>query len=537
MKRLPPLLFFAPLNSDPVPALQAVEIASSLQIPSFHIVGLPGPEVAEARERVKAAIEAAGFEFPRRRVILNLSPASVRKQGTGLDLPMALAVLHEAEHRLDSKKSQGDPLRCAAWAELGLDGTLKPTGQITRALCASFDAGVDFLILPEQEARDASDALDLIERVQQPRQRVPRLLFARCLTEAWENLLVAALNDSPIPRIREMSPERESVLNLAATDQTAPEGLLAIPASLERILGIASAGAHHLLLLGPRGTGKTHALEWLVSIQAPARPKTLLERKLLAELVCRPGGSWDSPGYRRVGVHARPQALIGSAQAHRIRPGEFSLAHGGLLLADELPEWPRDSRESLREPMERGSITLTRAQGAVELPARFALAANGNLCPCGGVPSELQGASPSRAAPCICDPSTRQRYLSRLSGPVLDRIDLVIQLGMPGGTPNSADTRTQWQKLREKVASSREEMISRWGAPPGRLDSAQLESLLRESPKLLEHRALQEAHSLRSRHKLLRIAMSLACWDGSPAPTPAHLTEASLYRCDRFVTK
>jgi len=415
--------FAAPLNHEPRPVLQSIEVASSLQIPNFQIIGLPCPEVAEARERIRAAIETSGFEFPKRRVVLNLSPASVRKRGTGLDLAMALAIL---EAHSKSNRNRERPVEfVVAWGELGLDGRVKPAGQLTRALYASWAAQARIILVPKEEFSRAVEALNWMSRSQTFDFRAPVLIPISTLREAWD-----VIRNSNA----ENSQKIDSTPAVPDAKYSPPiDDLLALPPSLERTIGIAASGSHHILLLGPRGTGKSHALEWLIRLQPELSARTLVENALVTELAQGISQTSDSSPLlpvRRIGAQVRPAALIGAANSFFVRPGEFSLAHGGLLIADEFPEWPRDSREVLREPLENGVVTLTRASGSMQVPARFNFAANGNLCPCGGWPSHfpipqeyrVSGRRPPR---CKCGKAARDHYLARISGPVLDRIDLV----------------------------------------------------------------------------------------------------------------
>ncbi|MCM2279743.1 MAG: ATP-binding protein [Oligoflexia bacterium] len=525
----------APLNSEPIPVLQWIEIASSLQIPSFHIVGLPGPEVAEARERVRAALEAQGFEFPRRRVVLNLSPASIRKRGTGLDLAMALAVLWNKE------AAHARPLKIVAWGELGLDGKVKAAGQITRTLYACWREGISHLVISRDEEPLARERLQWIQEGEDLPGLPPVLVPVRELREAWE-VFSARSPHAFEPEISGPAPMASG--SPTPENESTPESfsnLLALPPSLERIVGVCASGSHHLLLLGPRGTGKSQALEWLIALQPPISPRSRLHSALLAELSGGPGLAPSA--IRRVSPQTRPSALLGGANPLFIRPGEFSLAHGGLLIADELPEWPRDSREALREPLERGRVTLTRTYGSLELPARFTLAANGNLCPCGGWPPELPKplslpGKRLRIPRCKCTHSMRRAYLQRLSGPVLDRIDLVY-IGAGAGLPEkplggSNRVCELFLSLQAKVRCARELTLRHRGVPAALIPASDLELLLENHPDWSAMIEQSEQQSLRARHKLLRVALSLAAWDGANEPSPAHFTEAACYRPDRF---
>lgn len=505
----------APLTTEAIPILQWIEVASSLQIPNFHIIGLPGPEVEEARERVRAAIEASGLEFPRKRIVLNLSPASIRKRGTGLDLAMALSLL--CNQVVDQ-----NPRHLVAWGELGLDGAIKSAGQMNRVLFATWSAQVPMLILAPS---DYAIAMGILEDLRSTGQFIgvePQLFVAESLAEAWQ-----ILNDSrPAPKQSKLNNFnlKECMKKNKISD------LLPLHPSMERLLGVAAAGAHHLLLLGPRGTGKSHALDWLVALQPHLSPDLRLQNALIAELGTIP----PKEPIRRLSVHTRPSALLGGASPGRIRPGEVSLAHGGLLVADEFLEWPRDSREGLREPLEKGTVTLTRVHGCLELPARFTLAASGNLCPCGGWPQKIpypRDLSHRQKKPprCICRPKDRHRYLSRLSGPILDRVDLVsIVLS---AADRKIDLKPQQaMKLRDKVQTVRENAICRWKAPAGQIPSFDLEALLNSNPEWTKSLDAIEHQSLRARHKVARIALTLSLWDGAQEPTRTHFLEASFYR-------
>jgi magnesium chelatase family protein len=337
--------------------------------------------------------------------------------------------------------------------------------------------------------------------------------------------------------------------------------LLPLAPALERAIAVAACGGHHLLLLGPRGTGKSHALEWLIALQPPLEHQTALENRLVSELAPPRGRLTENRGagsglsdersrpVRRVGIQAKAPALIGSATARGILPGEFSRAHGGVLIADEFPEWARDAREALREPLERGRVTLTRVQGAEELPAGFVFAANGNLCPCGGWPRDsaptaiTQKDATLRPRVCRCSEPARQSYLERISGPILDRIDLVVRVNAELPMARSqkgkrAETKERptvpeesaLTELRDRVLQARERLLRTWGELPGRLNGSRAEELLERHPHwrpLLETPPLA---SLRSRHKRLRVALSLAAWDGKTLPEKAHFLEAALLR-------
>ena len=510
----------APLNSGPDPAVQWIEVASFFQIPGIQIVGLAGQEVQEAKDRIRSALQASGFELPRKRIILNLSPSSIRKRGTGTDLSMALAVLSATEKYEISRKVM-------AWGELGLDGQIKSVGQLTRALFASIREGFDFLFLPREDLVEASSRLQLIESTY-PGRKKPALIGVSKLKDAWQALGKVARGESP------QTPFNVQEAEIEEFQTPIPKDLLPISPSLLRVLCVALSGSHHLFFYGPKGVGKTHALRWLETLLPVPSAEKILTQKLLLELKegagHLPGLQWS----RRIGQHTRPAALTGYFHGDCFIPGEYSLAHGGLLIADELPEWPKDTRESLREPLELGSLTLTRVKGQLNLPAKFILAGNGNLCPCGGWPPELiSRVSQVKKSRCRCQVSTRSQYLGRISGPIADRIDIFQVLSDSGNRlhPNPAE---QVQRYREKILETRERLLQSWGNLPGELSGAEVEALLTTHPHWKGCPEISTAGSLRERHKLVRVALSLGAWEGLPAPLLTHFSEASCYRPDRL---
>jgi magnesium chelatase family protein len=523
----------SPLTTEPHPVLQWIEVASSLQIPSFHIIGLASLEVSEARERVRAAIESSGFDFPRRRVVINLSPASIRKRGTGSDLAIALSVLGTTASEKDA------PCRyvggIVASGELGLDGRVKPVGKVMRTLHAAWEAEAQVIFLSPEDFREAQGLLPLLGRAGIFSSRPPELVAVSDLGQAWEVLC------------GKRDPQTQADLeSLSASWATPSEedtvDLLPLSSEIEKWILIAAAGLHHLLLLGPRGAGKSHAFEWLIRLQPRASAENQVKQLLIREL----SGSENlsitlAPPVRRVGTQVRAQALCGGAVGGTLRPGEFSLAHGGILIADELPEWPRDSREALREPLERGKVCLTRSSASAELPAQFVLAANGNLCPCGGWPRLLRKSFNVRPGSfrCICKDAEVSAYLKRLSGPVLDRID-IIQLVGPGTFPPPEKSASRnFEALRGRTRNSQEIARQLWGTPPGLLSSSDIERILHENPGWREILSRRSDLGMRSRHKLFRVALSLAIYEavkkgcanpGEATPSAAHFEQAFYLR-------
>jgi magnesium chelatase family protein len=291
--------------------------------------------------------------------------------------------------------------------------------------------------------------------------------------------------------------------------------VLQLPLSpkLERTLGIAVAGHHHIVLVGPRGSGKTRAIERLASLLPEDTPLSRLQRLLLEELRDPFARAESTPcAIRRVSTFVKPAALTGGFGSDGVVPGEFSLAHGGLLIADEFLEWPRDSREALREPLEAGVITLTRAKGSTRLPAGFLLAATSNPCPCG-------------LKLCRCPKNTRDNYWRRLSGPIRDRIDIGVHVENA-----STGAVTPFSASQDKIRLFQKRARELWGYQPGRIPAETIEVLIKTNPSWQDKKALKSADSLRSRHKTVRLALSLGLWDGADTPTDYHFYEAELYR-------
>lgn len=497
---------FTLLNGDVVPRCQEIEIASTFQIPHFQIIGLPGPEVAEAKDRIRSAIESSGYEFPKRKIVLNLSPASVRKEGTGLDLAMAVAVLVEG-WKIDGRSGPFPRRRIFAWGELGLDGRVKAVRSPTRAIAAAIQGGADLLLVARgDEARFRQAARDLF-----PESAAPEIRGIAHFREAESAVHARAPSDL------ETTDDGESDF---PANPPLSRHLLPIPRATAEILQIAAAGSHHFLLLGPKGIGKSLALEWFLALQPELDRETTRTRRFLSEI----SGREDERPVRRIGTQVKPAALLGSFASGGLRPGEFSLAHGGVLLADEFPEWSRDAREALREPLERRKVTLTRVDGVLELPSDFVFAGNGNLCPCGGLPD---APTDERLRACRCLPKVRERYLAKISGPILDRLDLVVLLQTRADERRDSD---DFAALREATARARASTIARYGRPPGKLQAEDLEILLAKSPGLLSDLDATPFRSLRDRHKTLRIALTLAALRERDGPDTAIFREARALR-------
>jgi len=392
---------------------------------------------------------------------------------------------------------------------------------MTRAVCACLDADVRRLIVADEDFEAALEARELIARTGKSVDFL-RVFRASTLAEAWA---IVSKNGN-----RSQSRRAGAILRLPRPRRPRPEPLsipeIRIPPSLGRSLLVSASGAHHLLFLGPKGTGKSTAGDLLIHLLPDPSPSELLEGLLIRELTAASGqrSPDDRPPVVRVPPSIRPAGLIGRYLRDLYQPGAFCLADRGLLIADELAEWPRDSREALREPLERRSVTIHRQRGPLESPARFILVATANLCPCGNY-------SPTRSKlTCRCSPRERDRYLSHLSGPVLDRIDLVSLIDVP-----SDSTQKNWPLLREfrdQALFTRSFLQSRLGLLPGELEPRKIEEVAGSVAS--SYPGYFDLVSLRGRHKLMRVALTLAALEGKTEIEEHHLFEASLFRPERW---
>ncbi|WP_449446643.1 YifB family Mg chelatase-like AAA ATPase [Thermomonas brevis] len=473
-----------------------VEVHLAGGLPAMSIVGLPEAAVREAKDRVRAAIQCAQFEFPARRITVNLAPADLPKDGGRYDLAIALGIL-AASGQLSVEALDGREFL----GELALTGELRPVDGVLAAALAAGDCGRSLVVPPGNGAEAA-----LASRVE---VRTARTLLEVC----------AALDARKALPLAEPAPCQAA----AEPDLADVRGQV----QARRALEIAAAGAHHLLLVGPPGSGKTLLASRLGGILPEPSEAEALETASIASASGRglDLSHWRQRPYRSPHHTASAVALVGGGADPR--PGEISLAHHGVLFLDELPEWSRHALEVLREPLESGSVSISRAARQCDFPARFQLVAAMNPCPCGWAGDP--------AGRCLCSSEAIRRYRARISGPLLERIDLHVEVPrMPptvlrtDGPPGESSA-----AVRERVLAARARQSTRSEQPNARLDQAQTNTFCRLAPRdtaLLERAVEALQLSARSLHRILRVARTIADLAGSEAIDTPHLTEAIGYR-------
>ncbi len=493
------------LGLDARPVCVEVHLANGL--PSFMLVGLAETEVKEARERVRSAIQNTGLEFPgNKRITVNLAPADLPKDSGRFDLPIALGIL-AASGQIDAKKMQGFEFA----GELSLGGELRAVRgalAMSLALASQTSNAVPKLVLPESSAQEAGlvpgaeiyQAHHLLDVVRQflPGDGVPDVL------DGWQRVV-------PAPRS----------ISTSYADMADVKGQIAARRALE----IAAAGGHSMLMMGAPGSGKSMLAQRFAGLLPDMTTQEALESAAVASLTGR--FSLDSWAVRPTcSPHhtASAVALVGGGSPPR--PGEISLAHQGVLFLDELPEFPRAALEALREPLESGTITISRAAHRAEFPARFQLIAAMNPCPCGYLGSSLRA--------CRCSPDQVARYQGKLSGPLLDRIDLHVEVGALAAeelinTPPGESTAS----IRVRVATARDRAIARQGHTNQALEGKAIDEQCKlddAAAKFLNTAAARLGWSGRSIHRCLKVARTIADLAGAAKVQVTHVAEAVQYR-------
>ncbi len=466
-------------------------------LPGFSIVGLPAPVVRESRERVRSAIVNSGYEFPPGRITVNLAPVELSKEGGRYDLPVALALLVASGQLRVRRQAEAE-----CYGELGLGGELRPVRGLVLAAIQAARVGHDMLL---------------------PRADLQEVALAR------HRQAFGFTNLRGVCRFLGGEADGE----VAVADPGAASPCVPVPADsidevrgqwrAKRALTIAAAGGHSLLMVGPPGSGKTMLASRLPALLPPLTEAEAIEVAGIAS-ISMPGfdpARWGQRPFRSPHHASSANAIVGGGS--KLRAGEISLAHHGVLFMDELPEFDRRVLEALREPLESGAITLARAADRLELPAEFQLVAAMNPCPCGYLGDDSRR--------CKCGPRRVQRYRSRISGPLLDRIDLHIEV--PRVDPASlqrAACAGEGARLAGSVRAARALQLARQRCCNARLDHAGIEAHCRTEPaarRLIARVSERLGLSARGYHRLLKVARTIADLEGTDALGAAHVSEAA----------
>ncbi|MDP2829424.1 MAG: YifB family Mg chelatase-like AAA ATPase [Sulfuricellaceae bacterium] len=476
--------------------LVTVEVHLANGLPSFTLVGLPEAEVKEARDRVRAALQNAGFDFPARRITVNLAPADLPKESGRFDLPIALGILAASGQIPSARLSEYEFA-----GELALAGELRP---IRGALAMTWKASKDgrSFVLPLENADEAA----LVEDAS--------VLPARTLLAVCAHLTGQSLLSRHETRAVSVAPDYPDFSEVKGQLQA------------RRALEVAAAGGHSILMSGPPGTGKSMLASRLPSILPEMTEAEAIESAAIQSLN---GGGFKLENWRRRILRsphhsASSVALVGGGG--NPRPGEISLAHHSVLFLDELPEFDRKALETLREPLESGRITISRAARQADFPARFQLVAAMNPCPCGylGHPN----------GKCRCTPDQVSRYRAKISGPLLDRIDLQIEVpALPEHDLMNASPGESSEAIRLRVNTARQKQLARQGKPNALLNTHEVDQYCQpdDSAVALLRQAISRLDlSARAYHRILKTARTIADLANQDQITSAHIAEAVQYR-------
>lgn len=484
-----------------------IEVNTSRGI-KFFLVGLPDSAVKESHERIVSALQVNGYKFPTRQIVVNMAPADIRKEGSAYDLPLAIGILASAGEIQEDKLS-----KYLIIGELSLDGSLQPIkGALPIAISARAQ-GFEGFILPKQNAREAAVVNNLkVYGVENIKEVIEFFNNERQLTPTVVNT-------------REEFYQHQSDFPYDFADVKGQE-------NVKRALEVAAAGGHNLIMIGAPGSGKSMMAKCLPSILPPLSLGESLETTKIHSVAGKLNKNDSLIAVRpfRSPHHTISQvAMVGGGSTPQ--PGEISLAHNGLLFLDELPEFNRSVLEVLRQPLEDRHISISRAKYCLDYPASFMLVASMNPCPCGYYNH------PTKA--CVCNPGQVHRYLNRISGPLLDRIDLHVEIVPLSYEAMASQARAESSaNIRERVVKARKIQEVRFANHPGIYCNAQMETRLlhqyatpdAKGLELLRNAMNRLNLSARAYDRILKVARTIADLEGSEKVMPYHLAEAISYR-------